>query len=503
MRRKISPNSKTQVVFLNLITDIVPKILVCILGIVKIKLFLNALGQEQLGMYQLYGQILSYLILAEGGVGTAILYRLFKLVEEKDNKKINNFMASAKVIFRSVTIIMLIIGTIITFFIPLFVKEYETTTIFLCSTFFLYMVSEVITYITIPEKSRFDAEQKRYIPNVIAQTAQLIRMILEIVAILLTRNLYIIIGVVLLVNLATCIVNKIIYKKYFGTISYRDKKDLSVIKDCKHLTVNTVANLISSNIDIILISKFIGLSDVVIYSAYNYIVDNIRKILESLMGATMSSVANIVLKSKTKAYEIFSEYTALCYWVATILCIPIFVSINSFIRIWYEGDIFTSFGLALLFSVILFFNIVKLPTRTFTFAAGKFQLIKKYVIFEIIMNLGLSILLVNKIGMYGVLVATILSYIVCDFIPKTIIVLKEITTGDKKRVFLDQLVFMGVALLEGVVVTTTFLYQPDNIILWALYSGGIFITVLILTTAFYALTKKIDFKERLKILRKK
>ena len=502
-QRTKQPKSKTKVVFLNLVTDIFPKIIICVLGIIKAKLFLNILGQEQLGMYQLYGQILSYLVLAEGGVGTAILYRLFKLTKENDAKKLNDFMASSKVIFRSVAIIMFVIGTIITFGMPLFIKEYQTSTFFLCSTFFIYMISEVMTYVTVPEKSRFDADQKKYIPNIIAQLFQLARMALEVALIILTKNLYCIVFLILLINILTCIVNKVVYRKYYGVIDYKEKKDFSVIKDCKHLTVNTVANLISSNIDILLISKFIGLPSVVIYSSYNYIIDNIRKIIESFMGATMSSIANIILKSKTKAYEILSEYTAFCYYVATILFVPIFMAINSFIKIWYEGDIFTSRWLALLFSLLLFFNIVKLPTRTFTFAAGKFQLIKKYVIYEIILNLTFSFILVNYLGISGVLIATLLSYIVCDFVPKTVVVLKEVVEGNKVTFFKNQITFFLVAGVSCALTLLIFQYEPTNLFAWCLNSLAIFVFNAILITPYYVLSKKIDFRQRLKAIRGK
>ena len=85
---------RTKKAIINLITDALPQVIILLLGIVKTKMFINILGETKLGLYQLYGQIVAYLVLVEGGIGSALLYRLYKPVHDKDNEKINQIIIS-------------------------------------------------------------------------------------------------------------------------------------------------------------------------------------------------------------------------------------------------------------------------------------------------------------------------------------------------------------------------------------------------------------------------
>lgn len=85
---------RTKNTIINFITDAFPQVLIMLLGLFKTKLFIDILGSNQLGLYQLYGQIIAYLVLVEGGVGSALLFRLYKPLNKKDTKKISEMMAA-------------------------------------------------------------------------------------------------------------------------------------------------------------------------------------------------------------------------------------------------------------------------------------------------------------------------------------------------------------------------------------------------------------------------
>ena len=93
---------KTKKAFINLITDVIPLIIVSILGIFKFKLFIQILGDETLGLYQLVTQVMVYVVLIDGGLSSAVLYSLYKPNVEKDNTKFNALIAGA---FKSFSLI--------------------------------------------------------------------------------------------------------------------------------------------------------------------------------------------------------------------------------------------------------------------------------------------------------------------------------------------------------------------------------------------------------------
>ena len=69
---------KTKKTLLNFFSDIIPLAIISILGIFKLKIFIQVLGDETLGLYQLFTQIMVYVALVDGGLSSALLYSLYK-----------------------------------------------------------------------------------------------------------------------------------------------------------------------------------------------------------------------------------------------------------------------------------------------------------------------------------------------------------------------------------------------------------------------------------------
>ena len=170
---------RTKRVILNAITDVLPQMIIAVLGIFKIKIFLDVLGSNTLGLYQLYSQIIAYLILVEGGIGSAVLFRLYKPIKDNDKKKIDTIMYTAKKLFRYITLGIIILGILTSFIVKFFIKDYDVSNLFIIVTFIIFVFSESVLYLTVPEKCRFDAEQRKYIPNTIFQIGAIVKSICE------------------------------------------------------------------------------------------------------------------------------------------------------------------------------------------------------------------------------------------------------------------------------------------------------------------------------------
>ena len=56
---------RTKKVFLNLLSEVLPQLIIAVISFVRVKIFLTYIGDEILGVYQLFGQVLAYLSLAE------------------------------------------------------------------------------------------------------------------------------------------------------------------------------------------------------------------------------------------------------------------------------------------------------------------------------------------------------------------------------------------------------------------------------------------------------
>ena len=84
---------KTKKTFLNILTDVIPLIIIAFLGIYKVKLFLRVLGSETLGLYQLFNNIMVYVAIVDGGLTSALLFSLYKPNTNGDKKKFNELLS--------------------------------------------------------------------------------------------------------------------------------------------------------------------------------------------------------------------------------------------------------------------------------------------------------------------------------------------------------------------------------------------------------------------------
>lgn len=413
-------------------------------------------------------------------------------------------MSASVVIFRVIALLIIFVGIILSFFVQYFINNSSNfTQSYMQITFIIYLLSQACFYFTIPYRTMFEAEQKKYIPNIIFQTTTIIKGILELFIVLTGHGL---IEVLISLTICTLIANVIIiivFKKYYNnTINLKAKKDFSMVKDVKDLSINTIGNLLTNNIDVLIISKFIGLSSVVIYTTYNYFVEALKQFVDKISGATMAGIGDLILESKEKAGRVFEEFNQMVSYLGSILVAPLFIIVNQFIDIWYEGEVATSLLLAILFTIILYYQVIRIPFKVYTFSSGKFREVKTFVIIEIIVNLGLSLILSHFMGIPGVLVATVISLFVADYITKPVVIYKKIIEGNCLKFYVrsvTNMIFVAICLCIYYLI---FPKTYTNVVICVAFGALVGIIHLIVTTIYYKITNQTQFFERIPVLNK-
>lgn len=232
-----------------------------------------------------------------------------------------------------------------------------------------------------------------------------------------------------------------------------------------------------------------------------YIVDNVTGIIWKLNTSAIAGVGDLISRDKEKSYHLFKEYNALSFFLATIVCIPLFFVLNSFIQIWHDGRIATSIAVAAAFILNAFYMIIRMPTNTYVNSAGLFKETRICPIIESVVNLTFSLILVNVLGLPGVLIATFISYIISDYLIKPRIVYKKLFTKSVKEYYGINTFY--IAIMVGLVLLWYFILPgaPTNSYFhWFLYAGMIFAVNFAVTLGIYIVTKQAYFLERIKSL---
>ena len=330
--------------------------------------------------------------------------------------------------------------------------------------------------------------------------------IAAIIISLFNGNLLIIITTFLLLSIFKNIILVFIsYKDHVYIKRLEDiKPDLSFKKEANDLIYSKVGQLVNENTDILILSKFSGLLYVVIYSAYNQITNMIRLMIMRFNSALLPSVGNLLIADKEKAKSIFEELNSIVFFIGIILFAPLMFSLSPFINLWYGNSYSLGLFLSLLFTTILFLNIIKIPLETFIKAAGEFKSIKYSSIFQSVLNLLLSLILVFKYNIFGVLIATIVTFLTCNFIHYPYIVCKRIINSKISNYYISNIKYLLLLMISSLItfVINGFLTY-SNLFLWILNGCLLFIINMLIVLFYYYIIGDYKMFYRIRYLFKK
>ena len=222
---------RTKRALYNFLTDFFPLILITLIGLLKLKLINVNLGEELSGMNTLYVNIMTYLSIMDGGLASALIFRLYKPIADSDTDKISALVSGGKRIFNLIGAAMLVIGIVVSFFVFFFFKREAGSTItysYMQTTFLIYLISSVIPYLVVVNKSLFEAGQRKYVTNMVLQSFMIFKSIVEII---LLMNGYGLIEMYLLLafcNIASSIIIYFLSKRAYPEINF--KAEIKIMK---------------------------------------------------------------------------------------------------------------------------------------------------------------------------------------------------------------------------------------------------------------------------------
>lgn len=410
----------------NIISTIVFNIIVGILGFLKARVFIYGLTDDIYSLNQLFCQIFSYIAIADLGLGLILNQRLYKAFAKDDKEEINRIYSTSKKFYQIIGIFMFGIAFILSFFVQYLTKA-DISFNYLQIIFLVFMIRNVIEYFFIAPRLVLEADQQYYKANYLIKGSKILETIIEIALVLLGVNYLIILIPGIFLTILMCIlVNKKIYKMY-PWLNGADKFNKKYLSGTKNVIWQKIAGLLDSNTDIILISSFISPLSVIIYTSYNYVTKFIIDTIYIIGSAITPSFANLLLKDNAeKSYETSNEINIFFLFIASFVFIMLYGFLNSLIKFWvgdrYVANNFTLF----LFCLIAFQKIAERVIVLTINSKALFKETKVSVILEALINLVISVLLINKLGIVGVLLGTIISRFITTFIQQPIYIYKNV-----------------------------------------------------------------------------
>ncbi len=432
-----------------------------LLGFILRTIFVAHLGDTLGGINDLYTGILSVLSLAELGVGTALNYSLYGPVARKDYEKIKSYMLLYKKAYRVIGLVIAVIGLAISPFLPYLVKQPGGVTVRdLTLYYFIFLFNTVSSYFVAYKYSLVNAEQNNYIQTNINTITKMITVTIQILVILTTENFYLYLLTAAFVELAQKIFVSVYLNKRYPYLKDKNVSRLSkeetgeVVKKTKALVFHKVGDVARLQTDSMIISAFISVQQVWYVGNYNMILTSVSNFVNIIFNSVLSSFGNLIAtESREKQYSVFKVYRFFACWIYGFSAVGFFVLLTPFIIIWQgEGSVL---AVSVVASILIDYYLKgdRIVLSNFKTAAGVFEQDKYLALIQGAVNLVISIVLVQKIGLVGIYIGTIVSGLIAN-ITKPFIIYKVCFDKEVKSYFVDSLKYLTVlamvlAILEG------------------------------------------------------
>lgn len=448
----------------NIIVALLLNTINILIGFVAQKIFINTLGQIYLGINGLFTNIISMLSIADLGIGAAITYNLYKPIAEENKERISILINFYKKSYRIIALVVLILGCIIMPFLTSIISknDIQNININIYIVFALFLIDTVASYLLTYKRSMLYANQKNYIISLVHIGYVLILNILQVVILLFTHNyyLYLIIKIIcrILENvIITMIVNKMypyLRKTVNSKLDVETKIDIN--RRLKASIFHNVGGFCVLGTDNIIISKFLGISYVGLYSNYYLIINTVNTLLAQIFSGITASLGNLLVeKNNEKSFDIAKKIMFANFWIYSFATIAIYEIINPFIKSWLgESFLFDNLTVIIL-SLNFYFQGMRRTMQVFAEAAGICYENRYVPLAEAIVNIIASIILVKIMGLPGVFLGTIISSLVlhCYSFPKYIF--KKLFNQKPIKYIIENIKYL-IVMLIALIVTTIF-----------------------------------------------
>ena len=213
-------------------------------------------------------------------------------------------------------------------------------------------------------------------------------------------------------NIATAIIADKLYPEFKPSGKIPVKEVEKINQRIKDLFTAKLGSVVIGSADTIVISTFLGLTSLAIYQNYYFIMNSICGFITVIFTAITAGIGNsLVTESAEKNYNDFRKFTFIICFILCI-CSCCFAGLyQPFMKLWVGEKLMLDFGYVILFCVLFYCLELAMVWATVKDAAGLWHSDRFRPLIGAIVNLVLNIIFVKYIGLYGIILSTVFSYV--------------------------------------------------------------------------------------------
>ena len=380
-------------------------------------ILVRTLGIAVNGLNGLFTEVISMISLAELGVGTAIIYNLYKPLAENDIPKLTQLMTLFRKAYRIIAGAIMAVGLALTPVVHLLVTKTDFSVGYIRLVFVLFVAQTASSYLFSYKSSLLNADQKVYIVSTVTAIFKVIMAVVNIAVLLLTKSfvafLITRIAVTLGMNMTISIVANRKYPFLKNSSQLPREERRSILSNVKHLFISSLSGKITNSTDNTLISILVSTVVVGVYSNYALILNSVNSVCSQVMNSLSGSVGNLmVTESPEKSHSVLKKLSFLFFFAGSLCGVGFYCVATPFVALCFGRENILAQSVLLVSAANFFLYIAREPLWKMLQVSGLFAKDKNISILGSTVNLIVSLVLGKLIGIAGIFIGTVCTHVI-------------------------------------------------------------------------------------------
>lgn len=373
--------SRVKKSLLNARVNLIFYFLTLVLSFFSRKIFLDGLGADFIGLTGTLGNLLAFLNLAESGVSAAIAVVLYAPLLEHNEQKIKEIVSVMGYLYHTIGKIILSGGLLLACFFPLIFPDAELGLPIIYLTFFSFLGTSLIGYFINYKQVLLSADQRNYVVAAYSQSANVVKILLQMGLAYYTGNYYLWVVVEFLFGILYSIILNWKIKQVYPWLVTEVKKGKALCKEypdvmryTKQLFIHKIGSVAYTQVTPFLVYAFASLQAVAYYGNYTLITSKVSSLLGNFLGGTNASVGNLIAEGdKNKILKVYWELMSIRFLFVGVAVFAMYHLLPPFIALWLGREYVMSQTLLIIVLITFALGIIRGVTEEFLIGYGLFS----------------------------------------------------------------------------------------------------------------------------------
>lgn len=404
--------TRTGKAFLNMTTSFFEQIITIVCGLIAPRLILSAFGSTYNGVISSATQFLNVINILTLGITAATRVALYKPLANNDSLAVSSIVKATKKYMRKVALGVVLYAAVLCVVYP-FVLQSDLTHIQIATLIAVVSIGTFANYFfSISDMTLLQAAQSTYVLNIANIIKSVINTACVAFLIKLNCSIYVVkLGSSIVFFIVPALLSLYVKRKF--KLTNKCAINDSGIKGRKATAFHAIANIIHDNVDIVILTFFSDAKVISVYTVYYFVVGKIKSLLSVFTSGMEAAFGDMWAK---KEYENlkknFSAYEYLLYSFTAVVFSCVGVLILPFVKVYTRGITDVNYilpNLAIAITLAEAMYCIRQPYLTLVYSTGSFEETKWGAAAEAVINILVSVVLVNFFGLVGVIIGTLIA----------------------------------------------------------------------------------------------